>query len=98
MKLIAAAALAASIATPSFAQGIPCAPREQMLQIIIDRMGGVRQATGEGGHGSRMELFASPDGEWVMVLHLQDGRTCLLASGNEFEPTSGLQPARGIPA
>lgn len=96
----AIAALAALLALPpavARAQGMPCAPREQVLQLVIDRLGQVRQATGAAGTDARIEVFAAPDGRWSILAHLPDGRTCLLASGTAFEPTGGLQPARGRP-
>lgn len=93
-------ALVFSLAAPQAgaAQGIPCAPRERMLDILIDRMGGVRQAIGTAGAGAQMELFADPDGGWSLILHLPDGRSCMLANGADFQATGGLQPARGRPA
>lgn len=83
---------------PALAQGMPCAPRERMLEIVIDRLGEVRQATGTAGRGATVELFAGPEGSWTILLHLPDGRTCLMANGTNFEATGGLQPARGRPA
>lgn len=83
---------------PALAQGIPCAPRERVLAHVIDTMGGVRQAEGVAGQGTRMEVYADPDGAWTILIHLPDGRACLLAGGTEFQPTGGLQPARGRPA
>jgi hypothetical protein len=91
------AVMSAFVSAPVAAQGIPCAPRERMLEIVIDRLGGVRQATGSAGQGAQMELFASDGGEWWFILHLPDGRACLLGNGIDFEPTGGLQPARGNP-
>jgi len=82
----------------AFAQSIPCAPRERVLEFLIDRMGESRRATGTAGQGARMELFAGERGSWSMILHLPDGRACILANGQGFEATGGLQPARGIPA
>ena len=93
----AIAALTALLALPpavARAQGMPCAPREQVLEVVIDRLGQVRQATGTD---ARIEVFAAPDGRWSILAHPPDGRTCLLASGTAFEPTGGLQPARGRP-
>ena len=83
---------------PALAQGMPCAPRDRMLEIVIDRLGEVRQATGTAGRGATVELFAGPDGSWSILLHLPDGRSCLMANGSDFEATRGLQPARGRPA
>ncbi len=84
-------------AAPISAQGIPCAPREHLLRIIIDQLGESRQASGTAGRGAQMALFAGESGSWSMVLFLPDGRACLLASGAGFEATGGLQPARGMP-
>ena len=92
--------LAAALLLPhlAVAQSIPCAPRERVLEFLIDRMGETRRATGTAGPGARMEVFAGEDGNWTIVLHLPDGRACIMANGREFEATGGLQPARGIPA
>ena len=93
-----AVAVLATLPWPALAQGIPCAPRERVLSHVIDTLGGVRQAEGVAGQGARMELYADPDGAWTLLLHLPDGRTCLLAGGSGFRPSGGLQPARGRPA
>lgn len=97
---LTALAFAASVlqASPLPAQTIPCAPREQMLRIVIDQLGETRQASGVAGRGAQMALFASESGSWTMLLFLQDGRACLLANGAGFQPSGGLQPARGNPA
>ncbi|MGY6534219.1 MAG: hypothetical protein ACXIVG_02615 [Pararhodobacter sp.] len=97
---LTAFALAASVlpASPLPAQSLPCAPREQMLRIVIDQLGETRQATGAAGRGAQMALFASESGSWTMLLFLHDGRACLLANGTGFRATGGLQPARGNPA
>lgn len=93
------AVLALMIPQAAAAQSIPCAPRERVLEALIDRMGESRRAQGTAGRGgAQMELYAGPDGTWTVILHLPDGRACLLANGTDFEATGGLQPARGLPA
>lgn len=92
------AALALPIPQALVAQSIPCAARERVLEALIDRMGETRRAMGTAGRGAQMELYAGPDGSWTVILHLPDGRACLLANGTDFEATGGLQPARGLPA
>lgn len=89
---------ALTLPAPLAAQGMPCAPRDRMLEIVIDRLGEARMATGTAGQGATVELFAGPEGSWTILLHLPDGRTCLMANGRGFEATGGLQPARGRPA
>lgn len=80
------------------AQTLPCAPRERVLAFVIDQRGEARMATGQAAQGASIELFAAPNGTWTLLLNLPDGRTCLLANGEGFEATGGLQPARGAPA
>jgi len=92
------AALVAVLPQIAAAQSIPCAPRERVYEFLIDRMGETRRATGTAGQGARMEVFAGEGGSWSILLHLPDGRACILANGQGFEATGGLQPARGIPA
>jgi hypothetical protein len=95
--LLAALVLPALGARPVAGQTMPCAPRERMLDIVIDRLGEMRQATGTAGRGAEVELFAGPEGSWTILLHLPDGRSCLMANGTGFQATGGLQPARGRP-
>ncbi len=85
-------------ATPLAAQSVPCTQREQVLQFVIDQRGEERLATGRAARGASIDLFASDSGTWSLVLHLPDGRSCLLANGHGFEATQGLQPPRGNPA
>lgn len=91
-------ALALSFPAVASAQTLPCAPRERVLAHVIDQRGEARMATGQAAQGASIELFAAPNGTWTLLLNLPDGRTCLLANGEGFEATGGLQPARGAPA
>lgn len=93
--LITAALL---LATPTTAQTLPCAPRERVLHFVIDQRGEVRLATGQVQNDATIDLFAADSGTWSLVLNLPDGRSCLLANGQGFEATQGLQPVRGNPA
>lgn len=91
------AALLAVLPHLALAQGIPCSSRERIYEFLIDRMGETRRASGDGDQGSRMELFAADTGSWSIIMHLPDGRVCIMANGQGFEATGDLQPARGIP-
>ena len=92
--------LSAALLVPvqALAQTLPCAPREQVLRFVIDQRGETRLATGAAARGASIELFAGEGGHWTLLLNLPDGRSCLLANGEGFEATGGLQPARGNPA
>lgn len=95
---LAVAVLFASIACAAGAQTMPCAPRERVLGFVIDERGEARLAVAQAARGATIELYAGDSGTWTILLHLPDGRTCLMANGQGFEATAGLQPARGQPA
>ncbi|WP_068299304.1 hypothetical protein [Pararhodobacter sp. CCB-MM2] len=80
------------------AQQLPCANRERVLGFVIDQRGETRLATGDAMRGATIELYAGESGSWTMLLNLPDGRSCLLANGENFAATGELQPARGNPA
>jgi len=80
------------------AQTLPCGARDRVLSLVLDQLGERRLATGAAQRGARVDLFAGEGGSWTLILHLPDGRACLLAHGSEFEATRGLPPALGNPA
>lgn len=96
--LCAALMLPHSAQSQSLSQTLTCAPREQVLRLLIDQRSERRQASGHLPQGAQMELFSADSGAWTIIVHLPDGRSCLLAHGDGFVPTGGLQPARGRPA
>ena len=83
---------------PTLAQELPCASRERVLQFVIDQRGETRLATGRAAQAAGIELYAAESGSWTLLLTLPDGRSCLLANGDGFAGTDGLQPPRGTPA
>jgi hypothetical protein len=94
-------ALAALLLLPAAAlqaQSLPCAARERVLGFVIDQRGETRLATGDAARGATIELYAGDSGSWSLLLNLPDGRSCLLANGENFAASEGLQPARGNPA
>ncbi|MCB1390256.1 MAG: hypothetical protein KDK12_14115 [Rhodobacteraceae bacterium] len=93
-----AAALVLLPAVTAEAQSLPCAARERVLAFVIDQRHETRLATGDASRGATIELYAGDSGSWTLLLNLPDGRSCLLANGENFAATGGLQPARGNPA
>lgn len=76
------------------AQGLPCAPRAQVLEHI-SRAEQTRRAMGQAGPAI-MELFAAQDTEhWTLTVTLRDGRMCLLAQGTSFSLQDGTFPIPG---
>ena len=70
------------------AQGLRhCAARETVMTRLAEGFGESRQSIGLGSNNSVMELFASREtGTWTITVTLPNGMTCLVASGQAYEP------------
>lgn len=73
------------LASPAFAQP-QCAPRDQVIAMLTDQYGETRQAAGLTG-GAWMEVYAADSGTWTIIVTLPDGNTCMMASGEGYDPT-----------
>lgn len=83
--IMLAAPLAGCLATPAPASG--CAPREVVVERLAERYGESRRSIGLGASGAMMEVFASDrTGTWTITVTTAQGLTCLMASGEAFEP------------
>lgn len=65
-----------------------CDAAERVLALLVDRYGEQEIGAGTAGGGSRLLIFAHPDGDtWSVVVLLPDGRACLVASGADWTIT-----------
>ena len=81
------------------AQVAQCAPRTDVLTALATKYGEARRGIGIAGQNAVMELFVNPStGTWTIIATTPDGKTCLIASGSNFEGTSDPAPAKGSPA
>ena len=95
--LLLGAALVLVAALPAAAQGARCAPRAQILDMVERRQSETRRAIGLTSTQAVMELYASDaTGSWTLLVTLPTGLSCLVASGQGFEPDEP-RPA-GAPA
>lgn len=88
-------------ATPAaVAQSAPqCAKRPQVVDILAQKYGETRRSVGIAANNTVMEVYASDEtGAWTIAVTLPDGVTCLMASGQGFEPVAEDLPAMGDPA
>lgn len=85
---IAAAAAVTVMATGSQAQvQATCADRDKVVDRLSTNFGETRQSLGLGANNSVMEVFASDEtGTWTITVTMPNGQTCLLASGQAYEP------------
>jgi len=82
----------------SLPPGGQCGARAQVLEVLTSKYRETRRGMGLAGQTSVLELFASAEtGSWTVTVTLPDGRTCLLASGEGWEPTVEELPAKGKP-
>lgn len=86
-----AAAVAAVFATialasvPAAAETL-CADHGQVTDRLAAAYAESRVGIGLDSEGRVVEVFASRQGSWTMLVTFPDGRTCLIASGEAWEP------------
>lgn len=86
--LIAATALAVFHGAGAFAQGASCATHDTVVKRLADGYGETRQSIGLAPNNSVVEVFASLEtGTWTITVTNTSGITCLVASGQSYEPT-----------
>ncbi len=75
------------------AQTRNCAPRADVVRQLAQDYGETRRGVGLARQGAMMEVFASDNsGSWTITMTLPDGVTCLVASGQFYEPVSEAMP------
>lgn len=77
-----AAALSLGAALPASAQGANCAPRVKVLSNLADRYAEQPVSMGVTATGGLLEVLASPDGSWTILITVPGGPTCLVAHGD----------------
>ena len=76
-----------------------CAPRDTVVQSLLERYGETRQSIGLGSNNAMVEVFASGEtGTWTITVTRPDGITCLVAAGQAFETLAEAPVAKGSDA
>lgn len=71
-----------------------CGPRPDILAHLSEAYGETRRGLGLTANRAVVEVFASDQtGSWTITVTLPNGTTCLIASGENYEP----QPAQDMP-
>ena len=94
--LTAAAALYLWATTEASAQNTRnCGPRQAVVDRLAEGYGETRQSMGLGANNAVVEVFASEEtGTWTITVTTPNGLTCLVASGQSFEPLVEALPAK----
>ena len=78
------------LATGAFARSpiaeVVCAPTKEMRSRLTGEFGEVRQGTGIRNPEEIMELWARPTGAWTLVLTYANGQSCIVATGEHWDP------------
>ena len=100
MKLLHASVgvtLLCALPFSAFAQGQNCGQREQVVDRLATKYGESRQSIGMAPQGRVVEVFASTEtGTWTITVTMPNGITCLVASGQSYEPVEGSVAPAGI--
>lgn len=100
VKLAVLALAAAAIGPlPALAQGQNCGNRTLVVERLTSKYGESRQSIGMAPQGRVVEVFASLEtGTWTITVTMPNGMTCLVASGQSFEPLDERVEPAGIPS
>jgi hypothetical protein len=84
--------LATFVDSSAYAQA-NCGPRDQLVRHLSDQFKESPVAIGLAQSGQIMEVFASSSGSWSMVITTTDGKTCMVAAGENWEMTPKVKGA-----
>ncbi len=79
-----AAAAVALLVTPAEAR-VACNARDEVVKALDQQFAEVQVASGVTQGGQLMEVFASHEGTWTLILSLPTGQSCLIANGDEWD-------------
>lgn len=89
---------AALFSTSAIAEENPCAPREIVVQTLLEEFSETPRYAGLNGDNSIVEMFASDDtGTWTLLVSMANGISCLVASGFNFTEMDAAPSPTGLP-
>ena len=65
--------------------GVACAPRHEVVKKLNDEYHEQQIGTGRAGPQAILEMYASKGGSFTMIVTTADGRSCILAAGEDLE-------------
>jgi hypothetical protein len=68
-----------------------CASREKLVEVLSDQYKESPVGIGLAQSGQVLEVFASSSGSWSMVMTATDGKTCIIATGDNWEMISKVK-------
>ena len=72
-------------------QQLPCANRADFLDHLSDNYKEAPVAMGLTANGGLLEVVASADGSWTIIVTMPNGMSCGVASGMSWESTAEMK-------
>lgn len=95
LRIALAAGLAAATPLAEAQTRTACAEREAVIARLADRYGETLQSLGLQSDSAVVELYASADtGTWTILMTRPDGISCLIASGEMWQPGTPQAPGK----
>lgn len=88
---LAAWSLPLSAAAQS-AQGVKCAPRDLLVDRLAANFNEEPISVAVTSTGSLLEVLASPEGSWSIIVTMPDGPTCLMSAGEGWRGAPKREP------
>ena len=76
---------------PVLAQQQPCADRAEFLKHLSANYKEAPVAMGLTANGGLLEVVASKNGSWTIIMTMPNGMSCGVASGMSWEGTARIQ-------
>ena len=86
-----AIAVLASFGVSSADAQTACGPREQLVKLLADQYKEDPVGMGLSQPGQVLEVFASSNGSWTMVMTMPDGKACMIAAGDNWEMVTKIK-------
>lgn len=87
LPILLALPLMSATARAQSPAGAPCADRRMATTQLHELYGERRIGYGLAANGSVIELFAAPNGSFTLFATLPHGVSCLIATGQPWEPS-----------
>jgi hypothetical protein len=71
---------------PYAVPAMPCGKRTDVVKMLRDTFGETAIAHGLADTGAVAEIFISSKGTWTIVATAPDGTTCMVGSGQSWQP------------
>lgn len=73
------------LADDARAQPLQCGPADQVVELLSNKYGEELIGDGAGPNGTRLMVFAHPEGEtWTVIGLMPDGTACFIATGTDW--------------